>query len=82
MGKASDNERVKMAATYLNNIAVGLALGGGLLPVIAVINATEPGEWLTFSRAYIPLALVSLISVMASAGFRILADRMLKNIKD
>jgi hypothetical protein len=37
MGKAADNEQIKLRATAYNNIAVGLALGGVLLPYLSLI---------------------------------------------
>ncbi len=38
MGKTADNEAIKLTATYCNNMAVGLALGGALIPYLAFIQ--------------------------------------------
>jgi len=35
MGKAAANERIKLHATYLNNIAVGVILTGFIVPYVA-----------------------------------------------
>jgi hypothetical protein len=37
MGKAADHERIKLRATYLNNISVGLMIAGVLVPYLAVL---------------------------------------------
>jgi hypothetical protein len=36
MGKSADNERLKLKATHLTNLSVGLYLGGLLIPYLAV----------------------------------------------
>jgi hypothetical protein len=38
MGKLAENEKVKLRATYLNNIGVGLIVAGFLLPFIAIVQ--------------------------------------------
>jgi hypothetical protein len=35
MGKAADNERIKLKATFYNNMAIALAVGGFFLPYLA-----------------------------------------------
>jgi amino acid permease len=42
MGKAADNERIKLNATWFNNASVGLALGGALVPYLALISGLTP----------------------------------------
>jgi hypothetical protein len=36
MGKTAQNEKIKLRAAFLNNCAVGLIIGGVLLPLLAV----------------------------------------------
>jgi hypothetical protein len=38
MGKAADNEAIKLRATYFNNLAVGTLLGGFVIPYIALFQ--------------------------------------------
>jgi hypothetical protein len=38
MCKAAENERIKLKATFYNNIAVGLIVAGALLPYLALIQ--------------------------------------------
>jgi hypothetical protein len=41
MGKAAENERIKLRATFLNNIAVGLAITGILVPYLTFIQGAS-----------------------------------------
>jgi hypothetical protein len=46
MGKAGDNERLKLRASLLNNVAAGLILGGVFLPAFTLISKMdEVSEW-------------------------------------
>jgi hypothetical protein len=38
MGMAADNERIKLRATFWNNISVGLLVAGFVVPYLAVIQ--------------------------------------------
>jgi hypothetical protein len=61
MGQASDNERIKLAATFINNLGVGIALAGGLIPLFLVIQAMDRNELLSFyvSTKNLQIALAS-----------------------
>ena len=39
MGKASENEGIKLRAAWFNNISVGLALGGVFIPGFSLFRA-------------------------------------------
>jgi hypothetical protein len=39
MGKATDNERIKLRATFFNNLAVGLILAGVLIPYLGILDS-------------------------------------------
>jgi hypothetical protein len=84
MGTASDNERIKLSATFLNNIAVGLALAGGVIPLFTALQALNRDEAVAFllPTKYLPIMLVSIFAVLAAIVFRIAADHVLKKIKD
>lgn len=36
MGKAAENERIKLTAAWFNNVSVGLTLTGVLIPVFSI----------------------------------------------
>ena len=59
MGKAARNERVKLDAMFLNNLAVGLVLAGIFLPLFSLFRST-PDEILPF--------VFSVTGVLAIAG--------------
>jgi hypothetical protein len=39
MGKAAENERTKLRATFYNNLSVGLVLAGVLIPYLGFIQS-------------------------------------------
>jgi hypothetical protein len=42
MGKTATNERKKLTATYLNNIAVGVAIAGLVVPYFGHLQGARP----------------------------------------
>jgi hypothetical protein len=38
VGKVADNEELKLRATFYNNLAVGVAIGGFFLPYLAMLQ--------------------------------------------
>ena len=48
MGKAAFNERLKLAATYWNNISAGLTLTGLIIPYLAL------NYWIVDLIAWVP----------------------------
>ena len=46
MGKAAENERIKLKATWINNVSVGLFLGGFVIPYLALFQRSEPQQYL------------------------------------
>jgi len=84
VGKASDNERIKLAATFLNNFAVGLGLAGGLIPFILFVQTLDRDEIISFhlSDKNFRIAVTSIGAVLVSLVFRFAADQVLKKIKD
>lgn len=47
MGKAADNERIKLKATFLNNLGVGVSVAGFFIPLAALAVRTyeKPLPW-------------------------------------
>jgi len=47
MGKAAKNERIKLRATFFNNVSVGLILAGCLIPYLALVQRLgEITDWM------------------------------------
>jgi hypothetical protein len=40
MGKAAENERIKLGATFYNNLAVGLTITGLFVPYLTLVQGT------------------------------------------
>jgi hypothetical protein len=95
MGKAAFNERLKLAATYWNNLAAGLTLTGLIIPYLALnywivdLIAWVP-DWLAGLAKPSDPAIVAAVSTLvatvaayvASSACRSFADRLLTKIQD
>ena len=95
MGKAAFNERLKLAATYWNNISAGLMLTGLIIPYLALnywivdLVAWVPA-WLEGQAKLSDPAIVAAISTLvatvaayiASSLCRSFADKLLIKIQD
>jgi hypothetical protein len=92
MGKVADNERIKLRATFYNNIAVGLWVAGALVPYIAIFRIFQaPFKALMLGQPLPPAAdqyevLFSILTLMAAGWlamrFRRRADAEIQKIKD
>jgi hypothetical protein len=95
MGKVAENERIKLRATFYNNIAISLVIVGTAIPSFAVFfRAYEFGKWLNrwqtgvagIDRDYV-VGVAAVLASMAAAGafaylFRQMADNEIKKIED
>jgi hypothetical protein len=91
MGKAADNEKIKLRATYLNSLAVGLVIASVLIPYLALIpHANEFGQWLdslragtaTVSEAELYKILATIIALLGAKYYRVLANKEISKIQD
>jgi hypothetical protein len=91
MGKAAKVERIKLMATFLNNIAVGLVVAGALVPYLSFISATAANQplrfWITTQTAadFKRFAAIFLVMIFAFIGAGVLhymASKILNNIED
>jgi hypothetical protein len=84
MGKAADNEKIKLRAVFYNNIAVGLCIAGAIAPIFSVIEAESPSELFSL----VPSLKELLALVLAFVGFLIaftlrqFADSLLEKLMD
>jgi len=44
MGKAADNERIKLRATFFNNLSIGLFLAGFIVPYLTAMGKADEIE--------------------------------------
>jgi hypothetical protein len=91
MGKTAENERLKLRATFYNNVAAGLLIGGLLIPFLAVaIKAEDITErlvnWnlITASdlRVVIAYAFAMSLALSGAKSLRRHADSIIAGIKD
>jgi hypothetical protein len=48
MGRAAENERLKLRATFFNNIAVGIVVAGLVIPYLAIYPQLDDfTDWVT-----------------------------------
>jgi hypothetical protein len=93
--KTADNERIKLRATYYNNIAAGLYLGGVCIPYLALVpRSVEFQQWIdavlagsaTVSKIEMQRIMVVVLAfILAWSGARIFrnsADREISKITD
>jgi hypothetical protein len=79
MGKAADNERIKLTATLRNNISVGLVIGGAAIPILAVYSRLPdlsgwPEMLLPLSGAVTAFVAAALMHWWALAALRDIKD--------
>jgi len=84
MGKIADNERIKLKATFCNNVAAGSLVGGAAVPYVSffqkiashqTFSLTTPSEWSAIGAAI-------LIAFAIAIVFRWEANSEIKKITD
>jgi len=94
MGKSAANERLKLRATFYNNIAVGLVITGIAAPYFATASRNNERNWppdigaweritAIFSEPSTQLAVgIMAVSFAAALQFRRAAERAIVKIED
>ena len=82
MGKAADNEKIKLTATFYNNVAVGATITGSIVPLLAYAR-----ELVQDDDAFTPVEiavtfLVILVAASVAVVCRIQANALISKIKD
>jgi hypothetical protein len=82
----AENERIKLRATFYNNLAVGSAVAGLLVPYIALwprFFSTEAYTVSGFFDLIKPDAVLGMIAAAALTGFfRLRADAWIRSLED
>ena len=76
MGKAADNELIKLRATFWNNLGVALLAAGALLPQIGMYGRAAS------LRDYIGITVGTIVAFCMGAFCRFHADKIIKKIQD
>jgi hypothetical protein len=89
VGKAARNEARKITASYLNSLAVALAVGGVAIPFVGAMSRTrdEVAQWVasqfTWETLFEPTALSSAIfAIVLSLVFHVLARRCAERVEE
>lgn len=81
MGKAADNERKKLRATFYNNLAVGTLLGAVYLPMISFLYT--PIAQLRPSGDDVWYTAVGFVGALAvGVLMRVKANQIIKTVED
>jgi hypothetical protein len=95
MGKAAHNERIRLRATFLNNLSLGASIAGALAPCVA-LWAQLPEfllwtyRWWSGYAEFIPheigrlmiLAGGTLLAIVFAIELRKRADREIRRVED
>jgi len=84
MGKAAENEKIKLKAAYANSLSVALVAGGALLPTLALYQrsyefAAKPLET---APIWVAVLVASVIALIGGRRWHNHALRMLDKIED
>jgi hypothetical protein len=89
MGKAADNERIKLQATWLNNVSVGLAVAGVFVPYLAFVQNWTLGpdlptrfhDWLYNPQIYFKVS-AFVLALVSSRFYSHKARQQIAKIQD
>jgi hypothetical protein len=85
MGRAADNEKVKLRAAFYNNLAVAFLATGIIIPAYAVLYTEQRfvtlGEAVAH-RMFWPILTTIGTSLCLAFAFRFLANSLLSSIED
>ena len=82
MGKAANNERTKLRATFYNNVAVGATITGSIIPLLAYAREVvqKDGEF-TGTEMLVTL-LIILTAALVAAASRYRANSIISGVED
>ena len=82
MGKAAEIERIKLRATFYNNIAVGATITGAIVPFLAhARELLQKDDEFTTTEMIVTLLIILAAAVVAIVC-RQAADRVISTIRD
>ena len=91
MGRTAENEMIKLRATYLNNVSVGLTVAGVLIPFLAIIPRLSyiVGLWETSTlpshldvMTAIGTGLAVVLALQGAKSLRRAADQTIRRLRD
>ena len=80
LGKTARNEAIKLKATFINNVGVGVFIAGLILPFLAYTkDRTQAPSW---SKEYWLLFFVLMIAGLIALGCRVAAHKVICKLED
>ena len=82
MGKAASNEKIKLKATYFNNVAVGATITGSIVPFLAYARElVQSDDQFTPVELGITILLI-MVAGLVAAACRLQANSTLSKLED
>jgi hypothetical protein len=85
MGKAADNEAIKLRATFYNNLAVGAALAGVIVPIVTFYQTHNSIAEFVSQNSFLQLyrfALPFVLGIGTAGIARTWADSTIQKLLD
>jgi hypothetical protein len=83
MGKAADNERIKLRATFLNNCSVALIVGGAFIPVLSLYGRLpEMAANSHPTKSLLLSGVAAVIAIAFGSYLRVRADKVIAELSD
>lgn len=88
MGKAADNELIKLKATFFNNLAVGGIVAGVIAPAFSIyqnfafVDQLLQGHLTPLPENTITVAILALWFVVGAVFSRNLAHKIIEQLRD
>ena len=92
MGKAADNERLKLRAMFFNTLAAACVVTGLFVPyfvlltawgrVVAIFESFITGDWARLPDGMVVGLLATVVALLLGFLFRCRADNIARSIQD
>jgi hypothetical protein len=82
IGKAAMNERIKLRATYYNNVPVGATITGSIVPFLAYAREFFQNDNRFTPAEFAVTLFLILVAAMIAAACRFHANSMLSKMED
>jgi hypothetical protein len=82
MGKAANNESIKLRATFYNNVAVGATITGSIVPFLAYARElVQTDDEFTSTELAVTLLVIAAAALVAAAS-RYRANSVISKVED
>jgi hypothetical protein len=81
VGKAARNEKIKLTATYFNNVAVGATITGSIIPFLAYARELIQSDG-DFTPEELLVTLLLVLAAGLALGCRLYANATLSKLED